>query len=113
MTLLAPLFLAGLLAIGLPIWLHRLSSENPNRKPFSSLMFLEAGEPQRVLAKNVQYLLLLALRETALMGTLLAVHLGFVAGLFITMPYGKFIHMLYRYAALVKNAIEQSRGSSQ
>ena len=62
MSLLAPLFLAGLLAIGLPWWLHRLSSENPNRKPFSSLMFLEAGEPQRVLAKNVQYLLLLALR---------------------------------------------------
>ena len=53
-------------------------------------------------------LLLLALRETSLMGTLLAVHLGFVAGIFITMPYGKFIHMLYRYAALVKNAIEQS-----
>jgi hypothetical protein len=62
MSLLAPLFLAGLAAIALPIWLHRLSSENPNRKPFSSLMFLEAGEPRRVLAKNVQYLLLLALR---------------------------------------------------
>ena len=62
MTLLAPAFLVGLLAIGLPIWLHRLSSENPNRKPFSSLMFLEAGEPRRVLAKNLQYLLLLALR---------------------------------------------------
>ena len=62
MTLLAPAFLLGLLAIGLPIWLHRLSSENPNRKPFSSLMFLEAGEPRRVLAKNLQYLLLLALR---------------------------------------------------
>ena len=62
MTLLAPAFLLGLLAIGLPIWLHRLSSENPNRQPFSSLMFLEAGEPRRVLAKNLQYLLLLALR---------------------------------------------------
>jgi len=61
-TLLAPAFLLGLLAIGLPIWLHRLSSENPNRKPFSSLMFLEAGEPRRVLAKNLRYLLLLALR---------------------------------------------------
>ena len=39
MTLLAPLFLLGLLAIGVPIWLHRLSSENPNRQPFSSVMF--------------------------------------------------------------------------
>jgi hypothetical protein len=62
MTLLAPAFLAGLLAIGLPLWLHRLSADNPNRRRFSSLMFLEAGEPRRVLAKKLQYLLLLALR---------------------------------------------------
>jgi len=53
-------------------------------------------------------LMLMALRGTSAMGTLLAVHLGFVVGLFITMPYGKFIHTIYRYAALIKNAIEQS-----
>ncbi len=62
MSLLAPAFLVGLLAIGLPWWLHRLSSDNPNKQKFSSLMFLEPGEPRRVLAKKVQYLLLLALR---------------------------------------------------
>src|SRR6185503_18827769 len=66
MSLLAPLFLAGLLAIGLPWWLHRLSSDNPNKQRFSSLMFLEPGEPRRVLAKKVQYLLLLALRIAVL-----------------------------------------------
>ena len=52
MSLLAPAFLVGLLAIGLPWWLHRLSSDNPNKQRFSSLMFLEPGEPRRVLAKN-------------------------------------------------------------
>ncbi len=62
MSFLAPAFLAGLLAIAIPLWLHRLSAENPNRRPFSSVMFLEAGEPQRVLAKQVQYLVLLAAR---------------------------------------------------
>ena len=62
MTLLAPLFLLGVLGVALPIWLHRLSSENPNRQQFSSAMFLEPGEPRRVLAKKLQYLLLLALR---------------------------------------------------
>jgi hypothetical protein len=62
MTLLAPIFLVGLLAVGLPLWLHRLSSENPNRQAFSSLMFLEPGEPRRVLARKLRYLLLLALR---------------------------------------------------
>jgi citrate/tricarballylate utilization protein len=54
-------------------------------------------------------LVLLALRDTAAMGTLLVIHLGFVAGLFITAPYGKFAHVIYRSAALVRNAYEQSR----
>jgi citrate/tricarballylate utilization protein len=57
-------------------------------------------------------MLLLALRETAAMGTLLVIHLGMVAGLFITMPYGKFAHVVYRYAALVRYAIEQRRAES-
>ncbi len=54
-------------------------------------------------------LLVLCLRATPAMGTVLAIHLGFVLALFTTMPYGKFVHGVYRYAALVKNAIEQSR----
>lgn len=54
-------------------------------------------------------LLLLVLRQSPAMGTLLAVHLGFVAGLFLTMPYGKFAHIVYRYAALIRNALEQAR----
>jgi citrate/tricarballylate utilization protein len=54
-------------------------------------------------------LFLLAFRETSAMGTLLIVHLGFVAGLFISAPYGKFAHVVYRYAALVRYSIEQQR----
>ena len=54
-------------------------------------------------------LLLLGFRETAAMGSLLVIHLGVVAGLFITMPYGKFAHVVYRYAALVRFSIEQRR----
>jgi citrate/tricarballylate utilization protein len=62
-----------------------------------------------LLMTSLSGLLLLCLRATPLMGFLLAVHLGFVLGLFITMPYGKFVHGIYRYAALVKNAIELAR----
>jgi citrate/tricarballylate utilization protein len=54
-------------------------------------------------------MLLLGLRNTSAMGTLLVLHLGMVAGLFITAPYGKFAHVAYRYAALVRYAIEQRR----
>jgi citrate/tricarballylate utilization protein len=53
-------------------------------------------------------LALLVLRETAAMGVLLALHLGVVFGFFITMPYGKFMHGIYRFAALVRYAKERN-----
>jgi citrate/tricarballylate utilization protein len=62
-----------------------------------------------LLLISVTGLLLLALRETAVMGMLLALHLGFVLGLFVTMPYGKFVHGMYRFGALAKNAAEEAR----
>ena len=65
-----------------------------------------------LLLTSLTGLLLLCLRTTPIMGTMLAIHLGFVLGLFITMPYGKFVHAVYRYAALVKNAMEQAREES-
>jgi len=55
-------------------------------------------------------LLLLILRDTAAMGILLSIHLGVVLGLFLSLPYGKFVHGLYRYLALVKFAAEKRRG---
>jgi hypothetical protein len=48
-------------------------------------------------------ILLLALRDTAMMGLLLAVHLGFVMAFFVMMPYGKFMHGIYRYLALARH----------
>ena len=51
-------------------------------------------------------LLLLGVRDTGAMGTVLAVHLGCVLALFLTLPYGKMVHGLYRSLALLRHAIE-------
>ena len=57
---LAPAFLLGLLAIGMPLWLHRVARANPTQHPFASLMLLEASETQRTAKRTLRYWLLLA-----------------------------------------------------
>jgi citrate/tricarballylate utilization protein len=54
-------------------------------------------------------LLLLAVRETGFMGITLAVHLGLVYGFFLILPFSKFVHGLYRFAALLASAGEARR----
>jgi citrate/tricarballylate utilization protein len=76
---------------------HGDASQKPMDRAFIVLLFLISASG----------LLLLAYRDTVAMAFLLAVHLGFVMGFFLTMPYGKFAHGLYRVAALLKNSIEK------
>jgi citrate/tricarballylate utilization protein len=47
-------------------------------------------------------LVLLVLRHSPVMGVLLIVHLAVVLVLLLTLPYGKFVHGLYRLLALVR-----------
>jgi citrate/tricarballylate utilization protein len=62
-----------------------------------------------LLLASLTGLLLLALRETAAMSWLLIVHLGIVLALFASLPYGKFMHGKFRFAALLRDAVERSR----
>jgi len=76
---------------------HGDASQKPMDRAFIVLLFMI----------SISGLLLLAYRDTSAMVALLVVHLGFVMGFFLTMPYGKFAHGFYRVAALLKNSIEK------
>lgn len=60
-----------------------------------------------MLLAGLTGLLLMVLRETSVMGVMLAIHLGVVFSLFLTMPYGKFVHGIYRFGALALYAAER------
>jgi citrate/tricarballylate utilization protein len=75
------------------------AAQRPMDRGFIALLFLV----------SLTGLLLLALRDTGAMGLVLALHLGCVMALFLTLPYGKFAHGIYRSAALLKWAIEKRR----
>jgi citrate/tricarballylate utilization protein len=86
------------------LWLnaHRPSLHgDPAQRP------MDRGFIALLLASSLTGLALLAGRNTGGMALLLALHLGVVMALFLTLPYGKFAHAVYRVAALLKYAIER------
>ncbi|MBY0336144.1 MAG: tricarballylate utilization 4Fe-4S protein TcuB [Acetobacteraceae bacterium] len=54
-------------------------------------------------------LLLLAVRHTGAMGLMLALHIGLVIAFFLTMPYSKMVHGMYRGLALLRARAEQRK----
>ena len=106
----APVVLGTTGGIGLligPAGLLYLKLKSDRAPADASMLNMDVAFLALLFLTSFTGLVLLAFRETSAMGTLLVIHLGFVAGLFITMPYGTFAHVIYRYAALVRYAIEQ------
>lgn len=106
----APVLLGTAGGIGLVIgpagllWLNlrrHPAHGDPAQKP------MDRGFIALLLLVSVTGLALLGWRDSRAMGVLLAVHLGTVMGLFVTLPYGKFAHGIYRSAALLKWTIEK------
>src|SRR3954467_7716459 len=62
MGFLAPAFLGGLVALGLPVYIHLLRQHKSTPLPFSSLMFFERRTQSSVKHRRLKYLLLFALR---------------------------------------------------
>ena len=77
--------------------MHGDAAQRPMDRGFIALLFFT----------SLTGLALLAWRDTGAMALLLAIHLGVVMALFLTLPYGKFAHGIFRSAALLKWAIEK------
>ena len=72
MSLLAGAFLAGLAALAVPLWLHRMSQREPAERDVSSLMLMrESDEPVR-RRRSLAHKVLLAIRLAALAALALA-----------------------------------------
>ena len=68
---------------------------------------MDRGFIALLLLISLTGLALLVWRDSVAMALLLAVHLGTVMAFFVTLPYGKFAHGVFRSAALLKFAIEK------
>src|SRR5580700_7008412 len=66
MGFLAPWFLAGMAAVGLPIWIHLLKRHKTDPKLFPSLMLFEKREVSSVKHRRLEHLLLFAVRAAML-----------------------------------------------
>lgn len=105
-----PVLLGVVGGIGLcvgPLGLLHLKSIRDPEAADPTQTRMDVGFLLLLLLTSVTGLLLLALRETAAMGVILVIHLGVVLGLFLTLPYGKFVHGIYRFGALVRFSKEE------
>ncbi|MBV9504588.1 MAG: tricarballylate utilization 4Fe-4S protein TcuB [Acidobacteriia bacterium] len=104
-----PVVLGALGGLGLligPVGLYRLKKRrNPmivdTSQDTLDLIFLSL-----LFGTSLTGLVLLILRRSVFMPALLVVHLAIVLALFASLPYGKFVHGLYRAAALWRDAME-------
>ncbi|MEE9321643.1 MAG: BatA and WFA domain-containing protein [Granulosicoccus sp.] len=66
MSMLLPLYLAGLLGLAVPWVLHRFNNTNPEEKAFPTVQFLEPARPPASRTRRMRYRMLFALRVLAL-----------------------------------------------
>ena len=105
-----PVALGTLGGIGLLIGPAGLAWLNLRRAPLHgdpAQKTMDLGFIALLFLTSLTGLALMLWRETPALGLLLAVHLGVVMALFLTLPYGKFAHGFYRAAALLKWTIEK------
>jgi citrate/tricarballylate utilization protein len=87
------------------LWPRRVSDDAPSER---SVQGMDLAFLWLLFFTALSGMVLLALRDTPAMGSLLVLHLGIVGGLFLVLPYSKFVHGAYRYLALIRDAMEEA-----
>ncbi len=108
MALIAPLFLLGLLGIGLPIWLHRLETQVTEREQFSTAMFLEPAKKRIHVQRKLKYLLLMALRILFFLFLVLA----FTRPVFFTPPAALVTEDTTHHVIVLDTSFSMQEGTS-
>ncbi|HJT89255.1 MAG TPA: tricarballylate utilization 4Fe-4S protein TcuB [Bryobacteraceae bacterium] len=109
----APVILGTLGGVGLiigPVGLYALKLRRDRAIADATQDGMDTAFLTTLFFTSLTGLLLLGFRQTRSMGPLLIVHLATVLALFVTLPYGKFVHGIYRAAALLRYGLEQRRG---
>ncbi len=105
-----PVILGTLGGVGLlvgPAGLYRLKQQRDQALVDTRQDALDVTFLALLFVTSLTGLLLLVLRQSVWMRPLLLIHLAIVLALFATLPYGKFVHGIYRAAALLRDAIER------
>jgi len=84
-----------------------LKSSSEKTPTFRRMMNLDMAFLLILDLTSISGLATLIYRASSIMGLLFVIHMGLVLALFVTAPYGKFIHFVYRYAALLVNRAEE------
>jgi len=107
-ALIAPLFLLGLLGIGLPVWLHRLETQVTEREQFSTAMFLEPAKKRIHVQRKLKYLLLMALRILFFLFLVLA----FTRPVFFTPPAALVTEDTTHHVIVLDTSFSMQEGTS-
>ena len=106
----APVIFGSIGGLGLvvgPAGLLWLNVKRGGLRVDASQNAMDRGFIALLLLVSVTGFALLVFRDTSFMALWLAIHLGTVMALFLTLPYGKFAHGIFRAAALLKFNIEK------
>lgn len=95
-----------------PLGLMWLKSQGDDRPKGKANAGMDLSFLVLLLLTSLTGMGLMLVKDTGLLGLALTVHLGTVLALFLTMPYGKFVHGFYRIIALIAHEYESEQNKA-